>query len=113
MKRMRRGVALGVTIALLVGIGVALIDYHDNQAPRRKSVLTPLQSGDLATTKAYVVLRTRGRTITELAHQFDVQPTMDAVVNLITRGVSVDLRETAKRLCERELNRSERAKGMS
>lgn len=101
----------GVIVALSVGFGIAMVDHHSNQESRRESVLTPLEPGNLATVKNYIVLRTRGRTVEEIANQFDVQATMEEVVSFITRAVPRDLREAAKKLCERELKRTERARG--
>jgi hypothetical protein len=89
-----------------------MIDHQgNNQTPRRVSVLWPIDPGDLAAVKRWVVFKCRGRTIEQLAQAFGVEPTKEAVVQRVTRAIPRDSRDAAVKICERELRRSERGPG--
>jgi hypothetical protein len=72
------------------------------------AVLTPVEAGDLAALKQWIILTCRGRTVAQLSAQFDVEASMEAVVRRITRGMNDQDRAAAAKLCERELNRAAR-----
>jgi len=111
LKRKRLAVLTACgSIAVLVAIaGGILMQSQDNrQEPQRFSELSPVEAGDLAAVKQWIVLGCRGRTVKQLSHQFDVEPTMDAVVQRMTRAIPREERDAAAKICERELKRSER-----
>jgi len=72
------------------------------------AVLTPVEAGDLAAVKQWILLRCRGRTVSEVSTQLGVEPSMEAIVKLVTRAIREPDRAAAAKLCERELNRGAR-----
>ena len=98
----------------MIGIGIVLIDQENSQETQVFSELRPIEPGDLAAVKRWVVLRCRGRTIEDLSRVYGVEPTMEAVAKRVTRGIPRQSREAAAaKLCERELKRSERESSRS
>jgi hypothetical protein len=96
-------------VTLLVGGGCGLTGNSDRtHVTRRIAELTPVSPGDLAAVKRWIALRCRGRTVAELSAQLGVEPSMEAVVERMTRAIREPDRHAARMLCERELNRSAR-----
>lgn len=101
-------VVLSVVAGLIIGIRALVSDEASYQGQQRVSKLTPVDSGDLAAVKQWVVLRCRGRTVADLSRLLQVEPTMEVVAKRITRAIPSRSRSAAIKICERELKRSER-----
>jgi hypothetical protein len=98
----------GLIVALAIAIGVVLIEHGgSSETPHRVAVLNPVEPGDLAAVKLWAELKCRGRTIGQLSEVYGVEPTMEAVVQRVIRGIPRQSRDAAAKLCEREVRRSE------
>jgi hypothetical protein len=100
---------LGVAVALAVALGGVLLADSESKAVHSvegRFEFVEVDSDDLEALKEWAEGTCRGWTVQNLASALEVDPTMEAVVAHISRGLPAESRQVVIEACELELNRA-------
>jgi len=101
------GVSFGMAFSF-AGLGELMEEGQQSKSYRTE--LVSVDSHDLAALREWARLTCRGRTVAVMAASLEVEPTMEAILGFLSKGLPEESQLAVREVCERELIQAEKVK---